>query len=157
MTTTLRTWLTNSGDYVIATFRIVIGFLFLCHGTTSLWAWPAEPYGGNTAEFGAWPGWWGAVIQVVCGAALVVGFGTRLAAFLGSGSMAYAYFWSHQADGALPIQNDGESAALFCWAMFVLIFIGSGALSIDRILERRRRTAAEAGPSPSGDVELVDA
>ncbi|WP_249353245.1 DoxX family protein [Rhodococcus sp. Q] len=158
MTTTLRTWLTDSGAYVIAAFRIVIGFLFLCHGTTSLWAWPAEPYGGSTAEIGAWPGWWGAVIQVVCGAALIVGFGTRLAAFLGSGSMAYAYFWSHQADGALPIQNDGESAALFCWAMFLIVFLGSGAFSIDGVIRRLRGVGDvdEVRTKTDGPV-LVDA
>lgn len=160
MTTSIRTWLTDVSDYAIAAFRIVVGFLFLCHGTTSLWAWPSEPYGGNTAELGAWPGWWGAVIQVVCGAALILGLGTRLAAFLGSGSMAYAYFWSHQADGTLPIQNDGESAALFCWAMFLLIFIGSGALSVDGVRRRRRGVGDATGPNSAeraDDPALVDA
>ncbi|MGW0175662.1 DoxX family protein [Rhodococcus sp. NPDC003322] len=151
----------STRDYALAAFRIVIGFLFLCHGTTSLWAWPAEPYGGHTAQFGAWPGWWGAVIQVVCGAALILGLGTRAAAFLGSGSMAYAYFWSHQADGALPIQNDGESAALFCWAMFLLIFLGGGALSVDGLLRRRPGSSQPAGDGgttvPTGSSALVDA
>ena len=80
--------------------------------------------------------------------------------------MAYAYFWGHQADGALPIQNDGESAALFCWAMFVLIFLGSGSLAVDRLLARRREVAtpepapAEPAPATASDTDpasLVDA
>lgn len=157
----VRHWPDRFGDHAVAAFRIAVGFLFLCHGTTSLWAWPAEPYGGTTAQLGAWPGWWGAIIQVVCGTALIVGLGTRLAAFLGSGSMAYAYFWGHQADGALPIQNDGESAALFCWAMFVLIFLGSGSWAVDRLLARRREEATpEPAPATATDTDpasLVDA
>ena len=95
----------------------------------------------------------------MCGTALILGFGTWLAAFLGSGSMAYAYFWSHQADGALPIQNDGESAALFCWAMFVLIFLGSGSWAVDRILARRREVNASE-PTPAtdpGSATLIEA
>lgn len=146
MADTLRQYVDSASGHAVAAYRIVVGFLFLCHGTTSLWAWPAEPYGGHTAELGAWPGWWGAVIQVVCGVALVLGLGTRLAAFLGSGSMAYAYFWGHQGDGTLPIQNDGEPAALFCWAMFVLVFIGGGAFSLDRAWHRRRGAQGTGAP-----------
>ncbi|MGX7728268.1 DoxX family protein [Rhodococcus sp. 2H158] len=148
--TSVRHWLAHSSDHALAAFRIVLGFLFLCHGTTSLWSWPAEPYGGTTAQLGAWPGWWGAVIQVVCGFTLLLGFGTRLAAFLGSGSMAYAYFWGHQGDGALPIHNDGESAALFCWALFVLIFLGEGSWSVDRVLLDRRDAAASGNRRMAG-------
>ncbi|MFD4294437.1 DoxX family protein [Rhodococcus sp. NPDC058505] len=154
MTHTSRHWATSASDLAIAAFRVVIGFLFFCHGATSLWAWPAEPYGGQTAQLGAWPGWWGAAIQVACGALLMVGLGTRAAAFLGSGSMAYAYFWGHQADGALPIQNDGEPAALFCWAMFVLVFIGGGSFALDRVVRRGR---GAAGPDPRVDSRAVGA
>ncbi|RZK85776.1 MAG: DoxX family protein, partial [Rhodococcus sp. (in: high G+C Gram-positive bacteria)] len=130
-----------SVDYAIAAFRAVIGFLFFCHGASTLFAWPTAPHGGHTAAVGAWPSWWGAVIQLVCGAALFLGLGTRIAAFIASGSMAYAYFWSHQPDGVLPIQNNGELSAIFCWALFLMIFLGAGALSLDRLIARGGRTA----------------
>ncbi|NHE64819.1 DoxX family protein [Rhodococcus sp. D-46] len=144
MTTTLSARLSGASEYAIAAFRIVVGFLFFCHGTTSLWSWPTEPAGGVNDAFGAWPGWWGAIIQVVGGIALMLGLGTRLVAFISSGSMAFAYFWTHQEKGALPIQNDGESAAMFCWALFLLVFVGPGTLSVDRVLQRRRSTLITA-------------
>lgn len=152
-----------SVDYAIAAFRVVVGFLFFCHGTSTLFAWPTAPHSGHTAAVGAWPSWWGAVIQLVCGAALVLGLGTRIAAFLASGSMAYAYFWSHQPDGVLPIQNNGELSAIFCWALFLMIFLGGGALSLDRLIARGGRTAqaddgATAGESgPTDELREVNA
>ena len=51
--------------------------------------------------------------------------------------MAYAYFKVHQPEALWPIENHGESAALYCWAMFLLIFTGSGAFGLDRLLARR--------------------
>ncbi|AHK31420.1 hypothetical protein Pd630_LPD04207 [Rhodococcus opacus PD630] len=72
---------------------------------------------------------------------MFLGLGTRIAAFIASGSMAYAYFWSHQPDGVLPIQNNGELSAIFCWALFLMIFLGAGALSLDRLIARGGRTA----------------
>ena len=58
-----------------------------------------------------------------------------------------------------PIQNDGESAALFCWAMFVLIFLGWGSWAVDRILARRREVNASE-PTPAtdpGSATLIEA
>lgn len=77
------------------------------------------------------------------------GIGTRAAAFIGSGSMAVAYFWKHQGDGLLPIQNDGDSAALFCWSLLLLVFIGSGRLALGSLLNSRTESAAPE-PVPTG-------
>lgn len=81
-------------------------------------------------------------IQFVGGLLIMLGVGTRIAAFIGSGSMAVAYFWKHQGDGLLAIQNDGDSAALFCWALLLLVFIGPGRLALDRYLSRERSAEA---------------
>lgn len=145
LTETARPW-------VIGVYRVVIGFLFFCHGTTTLWAWPIEPYGGATAEFGAWPSWWAAAIQVVGGLLIMTGTGTRAAAFVSAGSMAVAYFWKHQGDGLLPIQNDGESSALFCWALLILVVLGPGKLTVQSVLERRRDRAAPTNSTDSRPV-----
>ena len=42
----------------------------------------------------------------------MVGLFTRIAALLGSGAMAFAYFTEHQPHGLFPIQNGGEMAVL---------------------------------------------
>ncbi|MEC3974561.1 DoxX family protein [Amycolatopsis sp. H20-H5] len=128
-------------DHVLALFRIVFGFLFLCHGASRLFGL----FGGKVVAFGVWPSWWASVIQLVGGAAVMLGIGTRVAAMLCSGSMAFAYFTSHQPDGLLPIQNGGEAATLFCFGFLLIAFAGDGRWSLGPLLRRDpARTPARA-------------
>ena len=119
---------------VISLFRVVIGFLFAIHGTMTLFAWPVD-LGMGAAPVGSWPDWWSGLIQLVTGALVLIGLFTRLAAFIASGEMAVAYFWQHQPHGLWPHENHGELAVLYCFAFFLLVFIGPGAYA----LETRRR------------------
>jgi putative oxidoreductase len=124
-------------EHVIGLYRIVIGFLFACHGLKTLFGL----FGAKaTATVGAWPGWWAAVIQLVCGALVCFGMGTRTAAVLGSGSMAFAYFTAHLPDGLLPIQNGGEAATLFCWALLVVAFVGPGRFALSNLPALQRNS-----------------
>jgi len=150
----MLTYLDRAKPWVITAFRIVIGFLFFCHGASTLFAWFQAPHGGGTAEFGAWPGWWAGAIEFVGGIAVMLGLGTRIAAFIGSGAMAVAYFWKH-GDALLPIQNDGDAAALFCWALFLLVFIGPGRLALSTVVLGRREGAPER--TEAIDAETVTA
>ncbi|MDP9904798.1 DoxX family protein [Arthrobacter bambusae] len=124
--------------------RAAIGFLFLCHGAASLFGVMGGAAGthGGTVPFGVWPSWWAAVIQLVCGALVMLGAGTRWAALIASGSMAYAYFTVHQAHGVFPIENNGEAAALYAWIFLMLVVIGPGPWTATRILGLKRRTPA---------------
>ncbi|MFB8209196.1 DoxX family protein [Streptomyces sp. NPDC056010] len=125
--------LDHARPYVLGLFRIVIGSLFTCHGIASLFG----VLGRDTLPAGTWPGWYAAVIQLVTGLLVTLGLGTRTAAFLGSGSMAFAYFDVHQPAALLPIQNGGEPAALFCWTLLLLTVTGPGALAADRVFAPR--------------------
>ena len=130
-------------SYALGVFRVVVGALFASHGTASLFGvFGGAPGSGGTVALGAWPSWWAAVIQLGCG--LLVAFGVlhRGAAVLASGSMAYAYFVVHQPDGLLPLQNQGEQAALFAWSFLLLAFTGPGALALGRALRRQPQPAA---------------
>ncbi|MDT9692239.1 DoxX family protein [Streptomyces sp. P9(2023)] len=139
--------LQQAQPYALGLFRIVIGLLFACHGAASLFGVLGGAAGGATVPAGTWPGWYAAVIQLAAGALVLVGLGTRTAAFLASGSMAYAYFSVHQPEGLFPLQNSGESSALFCWAFLLLVFTGPGALALEQVFggareERREPVAA---------------
>lgn len=127
--------------YVLSLFRVVVGLLFLCHGAASLFGVLGGAVGadGSAIEAGTWPGWYAAVIQLVGGALVLLGLGTRTAALICSGSMAYAYFDVHQGTALWPLQNGGEASAMFCWAFLLLVFTGPGALSADRVLGRDGR------------------
>jgi putative oxidoreductase len=135
--------LNSAQPYALGLFRIVVGLLFACHGASSLFGVLGGADGsGGTVETGAWPNWYAAVIELVGGSLVLLGLGTRAAAFVSSGAMAYAYFKVHQPNGLWPMENSGEGAAMFCWAFLLLVFTGSGAFGLDRLLTRRS-TAAE--------------
>ncbi|WP_175407437.1 DoxX family protein [Streptomyces sp. TRM64462] len=131
--------------YALGIFRVVVGLLFLSHGAAKLFGVLGGADGsGGTVPSGTWPFWYGAVIELVGGALVLVGLGTRTAAFLSSGAMAYAYFKMHQPSGLFPMQNGGEAAALFCWAMLLLVFTGPGALALQGLFRPRGSEDADA-------------
>lgn len=109
-------------------FRILVGLMFAMHGTAKLFAFPS----GTPVAFGAWPAWWAGVLEIVLGLLITVGLLTRMAAFVASGMMAVAYFWRHFPDGFWPIDNGGETAALYSFIFALLVFTGPGALALRR-------------------------
>lgn len=121
--------------YFYAVLRIVAGFLFLLHGTQKLFGFPpsgkpAMPL--NTMMTAA------GIIELVAGLMILFGLFAGIAAFIASGEMAFAYFMAHQPNGALPIQNGGESAVLFCFIFLYIAFHGSGVLSVDSWLGKTK-------------------
>ena len=145
MTTTFDTRLASYSSPVLSAFRIIFGLLYMLHGTIKLFGWPL----GAAVPVGTWPGWWAGLIEFVLGILIVVGFLTRIAAFIASGEMAFAYFYQHWPPlGGGPSAsfwphaqqlggNNGELAIMFCFAFLLLATTGAGSLSIDS----RRRTA----------------
>jgi putative oxidoreductase len=131
----LGTRLNGLTSTVLSLFRIVFGLLFMCHGTKKLFGFPEGP----TVSTGGLQ-WWAGLLELVLGGLIMIGLFTRLAAFIASGEMAVAYFTRHFPDGFWPIVNNGELAALYCWAFFLLVFTGSGWLAVDSVLSRARRT-----------------
>ncbi|MFH8724487.1 DoxX family protein [Streptomyces termitum] len=145
--------LQQAQPYALGLFRIVVGLLFACHGAASLFGVLGGAMGGGTIPAGTWPGWYAAVIQLVCGTLVLLGLGTRGAALLASGSMAYAYFWVHQSHALFPLQNGGETAALFSWTFALLIFTGPGALSLGTLFGPKAPATASGtrtGRGPAG-------
>ena len=107
--------------------RIVAGFMFTFHGLQKLFGWLTERATPDVFS----QKWFGGAIELVCGVLICVGLGTRLAAFLSSGTMAVAYFQFHQPQGVWPIQNHGEPAVLFCFIFLALAAHGAGKWSVD--------------------------
>ena len=129
MTQTLDARLDTYSSTVLGIFRIVIGFLFAIHGTVGLFGWPATQAGGSV-PVGTWPYWYAGVIELVVGLLVLVGLFTRIAALIGSGEMAFAYFTQHQPKGLWPLENGGELAVLYCFSLFLIAFAGAGAFAI---------------------------
>jgi putative oxidoreductase len=134
---------------VTTLFRVVLGLLFSTHGAASLFGFFGGSRGsGHAVPLGSWPNWWAALIQLIGGLLVLVGLGTRPAAILCSGSMAYAYFMVHQPTGLLPLNNGGELPALFCLSFLLIATLGPGPWSLDGELARRRAREALTEPAP---------
>jgi len=126
--------------HIYAIFRIVVGFLFMLHGTQKLFGFPPSQGGGGPLP----PMMMAAgIIEVVAGLMIMLGFFAAIAAFIASGEMAVAYFMSHQPRGALPIMNGGELAALYAFVFLYIAARGSGPWSIDAMA--RGRNTLDAG------------
>jgi putative oxidoreductase len=150
MTTRLDTRLASYSSPALSAFRIIFGLLFTLHGSMKLFGWPL----GTSIPVGTWPFWWAGLIEFVTGLAITLGVFTRIAAFIASGEMAFAYFYQHwpplkggETASFWPYArelggNGGELVVMFCFAFLLLATMGAGRWSVDG----RRRPAATTAP-----------
>ncbi|KQY10282.1 hypothetical protein ASD37_04520 [Mycobacterium sp. Root135] len=123
---------------ILSLFRVIFGLLFLCHASAHLFGWPQGP----AAAVGMWPYFYAGILELVTGVLITLGLFTRVAAFVASGVMAFAFFAQHvPAGGIIPMVNNGEPAVLYCFAFLLLVFTGGGAFALDA----RRSSTSVAG------------
>ena len=126
--------------YVLSLFRFVTGLLLFQYGVAKIFKIPTLPYFANLPPLIMSAG----ALELVMGGLLMIGLFTRLAAFVQSGEMAFAYFLGHMfkagAPVLLPLNNGGTAAILFCFACLYLSTAGGGAWSVDAAMQKRRET-----------------
>jgi putative oxidoreductase len=116
--------------YILSTLRIVIGLLFLQHGLSKVFNFPAPSPVPSLSGLLILA----AILETVGAALFLVGAYTRIVAFILSGEMAFAYFMAHAPRSFYPVVNAGELAVLFCFIFLYFAFAGGGPLSVDRAL-----------------------
>ena len=119
--------------HTYALMRIVIGFLFLAHGTQKLLSFPIEHPGAP-----AWVLFVAGPIELIGGTFVMVGLLTRPAAFLCSGLMAAGDWLAHGYKAFFPIANGGEAAAFYCFVFLFIAARGAGIWSVDGRSENAR-------------------
>jgi len=112
---------------IYALLRIVTGFLFLWHGMQKLFGFPA----GMPAGVPAFIVYVGGPLEFFGGILVMIGLFTRPVAFVLSGQMAFAYWMAHGFHALLPVVNQGELAALYCFVFLFISAKGSGIWSLD--------------------------
>ena len=132
----------ESTPIILSAVRVVVSFLWICHGLQGL----AGYFGGIDGHGMAVPpsmveGYSASLIETVIGALVLIGFGTRICAVLCSGVMAFAYFTVHAPTGLFPIVNGGEEAVLYCFAFLLIAFAGPGKFALDNLIRRYANSA----------------
>ena len=125
----MKPFISNYNSQVYALLRIVAGFLFLWHGAQKLFGFPSAIVG----EVPAFITYVAGPIELIGGALIMIGLFTRWAAFITSGQMAVAYWMVHGTKALLPLQNNGELAALYCFVFLFIASQGGGIWSVDAL------------------------
>jgi putative oxidoreductase len=118
---------------IYAILRIVVGFLFLWHGSQKLFGFPPSGHGmPSYVVFIAGP------IEFFGGLLVMIGLWTPWVAFICSGEMAFAYWAAHGIHALLPVMNFGELAVIYCFLFLFISSKGSGVFSVDHFLQQRK-------------------
>ena len=126
----LDSFLGRHTEHAYALMRIVVAFLYLCHGVQKLFG-VLGGMGGH-AVWGGPPIFIAAgLIETPTGLLMMLGLFTTPAAFLASGEMAIAYFKVHAPQGFWPVLNHGEIVVAFCFVFLYIATRGAGIWSLD--------------------------
>lgn len=124
-------WLERFSNHAYALMRIVAGFMFCFHGVQKIFGVLAERQPAIGSQI-----WFGGLIELLGGLAVMLGYQTRIAAFLCSGTMAVAYVqfhWKLQlGSGFFPAVNKGELAALYSFVFLLVACRGGVTWCLDR-------------------------
>ena len=139
---------------MLSILRIVVGLLYLEHGTQKIFNFPPRPNPRAYELFTLVPGLAG-ILELVGGILIVLGLFTRPVAFLLSGEMAFAYFMSHAPRGFFPIdgrQRRRAGDSLLLYLSLLLLCRGRRVEPRRNALARRtrRRRAARPPLTPPG-------
>jgi putative oxidoreductase len=126
----LETRLAGYAPHLRGIMRIMIGLLFLEHGTGKLFGFPFIKMFETLSPLSL-PGIAG-MFELVGGALIALGLFTRPVAFILAGEMAIAYFLAHAPNSFFPVLNGGELAIVYCFIFLYLAAAGGGAWSLDQ-------------------------
>jgi putative oxidoreductase len=117
-------------ERIYALLRIMSGLMFMQHGLQKVFGL----FGGMPAGAPPFIVYGAGTIELVGGILIAIGLFASPAAFISSGTMAFAFFLGHvlpNGGNMLPILNQGELAALYCFVFFYIAARGSGIWSVD--------------------------
>jgi putative oxidoreductase len=116
---------------MLGVLRIVVSLLFMEHGTSKLFGFPAPPHGGEPHVLSLF--WFAGILEVFGGLLVAIGLFTRPVALLLFGEMAIGYWMIDAPRNFFPLLNGGDAAVLYCFVFLYLFVAGGGAWSLDRL------------------------
>lgn len=129
----------------ITVLRVVIGVVFLAHGLQKLFIFGVDGVTGMLGGIGFPVPMVAAILligaETLGGLALILGLFTRWAAIPLAFTMLVAILTAHLSSGFFASNNGFEYPLTLLAASVALVFLGSGALAVDQVLEQPRDTA----------------
>lgn len=134
-----------SASYMLSILRIVVGLLFLEHGSQKILGFPHDPALhaaahaaiNTSASFMTVLHQSSGYFELIGGILFTLGLLTRPVAFILCGEMAVAYFMVHAHGSFYPIINKGELAVIYCFVFLYFFFSGGGIIALDSVIKRR--------------------
>ncbi|MGW0607901.1 DoxX family protein [Streptomyces sp. NPDC002644] len=131
-------------DLAVLLARIAVGLVFLAHGWQKLFT---NGIDGTAAFFDSVgvpaataAAWFAALVELVGGAALVLGVAVPVAGLLLLVNMIGAFAFVHAGAGLFVDQGGYELVLVLGAAALLLAAVGAGRFSVDHLLAGRRRT-----------------
>jgi putative oxidoreductase len=127
-------YLAAGQPFILSIFRVVTALMLFQFGVAKLLKFPTVPMLSEVPPislFGI-----AGMFELVFGLLLILGLFSRLAAFILSGEMAFAYFISHFPKSFIPLLNGGSLAIMLCFCCLYLAFAGGGPWSLDTIMRK---------------------
>lgn len=125
-----RTLETTWAPRMLSVLRIVSALIFLLHGSQKLLGIPLTERTPDAFSLM----WFGGLLELIGGLALLLGLFTRPVAFVLSGMMAVAYWGFHAPGNLFPTVNGGDAAILYCFVFLYIAVAGGGAWTLDKKL-----------------------
>ena len=120
---------------LLSVLRIVVGLLYLQHGTAKFFGYPYGKYLVLDGPLWSLSGIAG-FMDIIGGPLIAFGLFTRPVAFLLSGEMAIGYFVVRAPHGFLPILNGGEINVVYSFLFLYFAAAGGGDWSLGRVLRK---------------------
>ena len=137
-------------DLAILLARVVVGVVFMAHGWQKLSSTGIDSVAAFLGQLGVplpvVAAWFSTLVELIGGAALILGAATPVAALLLVADMAGAYLFVHVGNGIFVDQGGFELVGALAAACLILAAVGAGRFSVDGlVLGRRRRKAMKSG------------
>ena len=141
----LRAW-PASTSLALLVLRLALGAVFIAHGAQKVFVYGFVGTSGSFADMGVplaeIAGPLVGLVELIGGALLVIGLGTRVVGAALAVNMLVATLLVHLSSGIFAAEGGYELTLVLGAGAIALVLSGAGRLSVDAVLTRRRAAQA---------------
>lgn len=135
-------------DLAVLVARVAVGAVFLAHGWQKLFTYTVDGTAASFEQMGVpaagAAAWFAALVELLGGAALILGAAVPVAGALLILDMVGAYLFVHAGAGIFVDAGGYELVLTLAAGALLLVAAGAGRFSVDHLVAGRRRAAVDA-------------